>query len=178
LLEAEQDARTAIELLQAKTTGLAQQFPMTALAMVMHEDDRDVEADSIVTQLLASPAVQGELPAVGAELACLAADLGHGAELNAILARSALRTPWIEASQSIAVGEPAKGADILAGIGVLALEAYVRLHAARRMVKEGELNDAAQQARRALDLSQHIDATGWARSAEETLAVAALPPLS
>jgi len=178
LVEAEQDARTAIELLPAKITGLLQQFPMTALAMVMHEDDRDVEADSIVTRLLASPAVQGDLPAVGAVLACLAADLGHGDELNAILAHSVLRTPWIEATQSIAVGEPAKGADILAGLGVLALEAYVRLHAARRMVREGALHNAALQARRALDVSRRIDATGWARSAEETLAVAALPPRS
>jgi class 3 adenylate cyclase/tetratricopeptide (TPR) repeat protein len=172
---AERDAREATRLAEATKLRPAADFPLTVLAMVLHENDRRDEVESIMSRLIASPIVRSPFPYVSVELASLAADLGWADRLRPALENSRLRTPWDDAALAILDGEPSRAADIVSDLVVLCSEAYVRLYAGRCMITEGRMDEAVVQLTRAKELCRGMEASGWAQRADEMLAIALKP---
>jgi hypothetical protein len=84
----------------------------------------------------------------------------------------AVRTPWREAAAAIGEGDLVRAATILEGTGARALEAAVRLRAARRYAEEGRVVEAEAQLEQARAFWRTVGAIAYQREADEVLAQA------
>jgi tetratricopeptide (TPR) repeat protein len=101
------------------------------------------------------------------------ASLGRAAEVPrwADLARP--ETPWIRAGVAIAEGDLPEAADLLAEIGALSHESYLRLLAAEGLLSAGRRAEGEEQLRRALSFFREVDATAYIRRGETLMGAAA-----
>ncbi len=80
---------------------------------------------------------------------------------------------WALAGAAFGRGDAVEAADIFAGIGALASEAYTRLAAARNFVREGRRAEADEQLHSALAFYRSVGAKRYVREGEQLLAVPA-----
>jgi DNA-binding SARP family transcriptional activator len=104
-------------------------------------------------------------------LAWLAHDLGHDADLLAVL-EFAPATPWFEAARAVASGDFAGSVDIVAEIGAPSVDAYARLRAAEGLARAGHVKEAREQLEAALPFFRKAGATRYLSQATELLATA------
>jgi class 3 adenylate cyclase/tetratricopeptide (TPR) repeat protein len=151
-------------------------FPSLALhAHVLFIVGRRAEALEIVDELLdrlrktttALPS-QWTLPFVF--VLCAA---GRGADLERVAADANMPTRWLKAALAYKDGDLSGGADILAEMGAIGDEAFVRLRAAEALVREGRRAEANVQLQQALAFYRSVGATAYAREAEQLLAASA-----
>jgi class 3 adenylate cyclase/tetratricopeptide (TPR) repeat protein len=109
-------------------------YPMMAgHARLLAVAGRAPEAEVVVDELLALVAQRTYIPHQWVLHATLALDeLGRLDEASSIFAGLTFATPWREASEAYAGGDPTRAADILGAFGNRTDEAYVRLRAAER----------------------------------------------
>jgi tetratricopeptide (TPR) repeat protein len=82
----------------------------------------------------------------------------------------ARKTPLHEGSQRALAGDFAGAADVFGRSGHVIAEAHQRHHAGRRALEHGELVEAEEQLRRAIEIHRSVAATYYLRQSEETLA--------
>ena len=80
--------------------------------------------------------------------------------------------PWRDACAAAAAGEFVRAADILDSTGEQPLQAELRLRAARELVAEGRLVEAAEQLERARAFWRRVGATAYLREADSVVAAA------
>ena len=97
---------------------------------------------------------------------------GRGLEVAEALERFG-GNPWALAGIAFARGEPVEAAEILAGMGAVASEAYCRLAAARMLVEEGRRAEADDHLQRALGFYRSVGAARYVREGEGLLAASA-----
>jgi hypothetical protein len=97
---------------------------------------------------------------------------GRGAEAVAALEHYAAN-PWARAGIAFARGEPAEAADVFAGMGAPASEAFCRLAAARQLVEQDRRPEADVQLRSALAFYRGVRAARYVREGESLLAASA-----
>ena len=91
-------------------------------------------------------------------------DLGREQEfVEVVLDPNPIETPWADAAQAIVDGEAVRAADIIAGIGDRAAEAYTRLRAAETL----EATEAAEQRARAEEFFREVGAVAWLDESDE-----------
>jgi hypothetical protein len=78
--------------------------------------------------------------------------------------------PWLKAALSYTEGDFVRAADIYAGIGAKAQEAYARLRAAESFVHEGRRAEADAELERALAFWRRVGAAAYIREGEALLA--------
>jgi class 3 adenylate cyclase/tetratricopeptide (TPR) repeat protein len=86
------------------------------------------------------------------------------------LAESAPPTPWVEAGKTLAVGDFAGAADILAKMGSRPEESFARLLEAERLVETGRRPEAEVELSRALAFYRSVGAARFIGQAEALLA--------
>jgi class 3 adenylate cyclase/tetratricopeptide (TPR) repeat protein len=88
-------------------------------------------------------------------------------------ARAQLRTPWLNAATAIASGDLRMAADILADMGELPDEAYVRLRRADLLMAEGRRSEAKIELDRTHPFFRTVGASRYVSEAEKLLATSA-----
>jgi class 3 adenylate cyclase/tetratricopeptide (TPR) repeat protein len=154
---------------------------LSALGLVALAGNRREQANRLVSEVLSlgrgviPAAFTGTIPSVPsfADFAWLTSDLGRASDLLSELEAAPMETPWIEAARAIAAGEPARAAEILGDMGHPAGEAYARLRAAERLVREGRRAESDTQLASALAYYREAGATAYVRRGEELLAASA-----
>jgi class 3 adenylate cyclase/tetratricopeptide (TPR) repeat protein len=96
--------------------------------------------------------------------------VGRAAEVPRLAEMATPETPWIRAGVAIAEGDLAAGADVLAEIGSLSHEAYLRLLASERFLSDGRWSEAEEQLQRTLVFFREVGATAYIRRGEAILA--------
>ena len=99
------------------------------------------------------------------------AELGNGSRLVEALEGDEL--PWTREAVAFARGEPLAAAEIAAGIGALAHEAYARRRASQLLLERGSRAEAGEQLSRALAFFRSVGATRFVREAESQAAASA-----
>jgi len=98
---------------------------------------------------------------------------GRAAEVTRLAQRALPETLWIRAGVAIVEGDLAGAADLLAEIGSLPHEAYLRLLAAEGFVADGRRPEAEAELQRALTFFRGVGATAYVRRGEALLGAAA-----
>ena len=138
-------------------------------ARVFLESGQRHEADTTADELVAV----GPEPSNVVTFAIVLGELGRGEDARATVERDPLHTVWVDAARAYLEGDLARTADLLAEIGHLSDEAYVRLRAAERLVGEGRRAEADEQLERALAFYRSVGATRYIQEAEALLAATA-----
>jgi class 3 adenylate cyclase/tetratricopeptide (TPR) repeat protein len=99
-------------------------------------------------------------------------EIGSESELSGVENELGLPTPWRDAALAIGRRDLVSAADILRAIGSVALEAHVRLEAARGLAAEGRQAEAAAQLSGALSFYRGVGAARAVREGEALLAAA------
>ncbi|HSC48903.1 MAG TPA: AAA family ATPase [Gaiellaceae bacterium] len=151
---AERDSARAAEVGRASDSqAKAAAFPVRA-AVAIALGDLD-EAGACATDLLelgpvAVVALCSPFPTL-ADAAWILRDLGREDELSAaILDRTPIESPWVDAARAIAAGDLAQAAETIAELGNAAATAYARYRASEQLVAAGDL-EAARALRAAAD---------------------------
>jgi hypothetical protein len=82
-------------------------------------------------------------------------------------------TPWLDAAAAYAAGDFDRAADAYAEIGALPQQAYARLRAAERLVREGQRAEADARLEPSLAFWRSVDAKAYVREGEALLAASA-----
>jgi class 3 adenylate cyclase/tetratricopeptide (TPR) repeat protein len=106
-------------------------------------------------------------------LAIVLTDLGRPGDFDAVAERAAISTRWLEAGTAYAAGRVDETVDVLAEIGALPEEAFVRLRAAEELAAAGRRPEADAHLQAALAFYRSVGATAYIREAEELLAASA-----
>lgn len=101
--------------------------------------------------------------------AIVMSDLGRADEARKTLERDARATLWLEAAVAYLEGDLGSAAHLLARIGDLPAEAYVRLRAAERLIAEVRHEEAQAQLERSLAFWRSVGATRYIGRAEQLL---------
>jgi class 3 adenylate cyclase/tetratricopeptide (TPR) repeat protein len=149
-------------------------LPGCALVFAELGDDRRARAlfDNAVTELQVLPHM-GVAVVDSFQLAWLARLFGREAELETVLVRERLQSPWLEAARVVLAGDLRRGADVLAEIGGAASAAFLRLRAAEQLLDEGRRAEADEQLPAALAFFRSVGATRYVREGEALLAASA-----
>jgi tetratricopeptide (TPR) repeat protein len=102
--------------------------------------------------------------------------LGREIEVSAALERylaGRAETRWLKVTRTFLGGDLVGAADLLAEIGNLAMEAYVRFAAAKDLVERGLRHEADEQLQKALAFWRSVGATRYIREGEALLAATA-----
>ena len=135
-------------------------------ARVLLEAGQEMSAESIVLGL-----VRIHLPpSYVVTLAIALTALGHSADARTAVRKAPLKTRWVDAARAYLEGDFVRAAEVLAEIGHLPDEAYVRFRAAERFLAEGQRTRADDQFERALAFWRSVGATRYIRRAEAALA--------
>ncbi len=94
------------------------------------------------------------------ELAFALVRLGRADEATALFERMRMSSLWLDAAKAFASGDAAAAAEVLAGMGAVAVEAYTRLAGAEAGMERAGLE-------RAVAFYRGVGATGYLRRAEE-----------
>jgi hypothetical protein len=173
---AETDAEHAVEIAREVRDPQALYPDLAMAAAIFVSVDNVRRAEQTVTE-----AVEGldELRVLGfaaLELPYLAwatLTAGRHADLASMIDRESFKSPWLRAAQSVVSRDFPAAADILAGIGVVAHEAFFRLKAAEQLVAEGRRAEADNQLRQALAFYRSVEASRYVREGEALLAASA-----
>ena len=158
------DAARALELVR-RAADPQNLLPIEALvARIFHESGDETEAATLAGNYLA--ALDGETNigyaiAFAHVAATTLATLGHGSVLSSRLRRYS--QPWAAAGRAIAEGAQTEAAEILAGVGATAEEAFARLLAAR-------LHSDIAQAKQALAFYRSVGGNRYVRECEALVA--------
>ena len=150
----------------ARQTGHPQSlYPALATEARALLDNGDTEkAEQLVDELLALWTNAPKLPASFwlADLVVVLDALGRGSEIETFVDGTGTRTRWLDAAVAF-VRDPRSAAQLYAEIGSRPDEAFAHLRAGEREQAEAELTQA-------LDFYRSVDATAFARRAEQALA--------
>ncbi len=155
------DSAAAVDLAREVRDPIIIHPALAIRARCLHEATRPGEADSVVEELLGGLA---DRPYVGE--AWLLPQLGLVAGKRAddvaeLISRYADRTRWAEPAVLLARGEFGAAADLLAGMGARADEAFARLLAAERLTAAGLTARAEPQRARAEAFYRAVEAPGY-----------------
>jgi hypothetical protein len=98
---------------------------------------------------------------------------GRAAEVHRLAEAARPETPWIRAGMAIAEGDLSAAAEILAQIGSLSHEAYLRLLAAEQLLDAGRRGEGEEQLRRALAFFRAVGGTRYLRRGDALMGAAA-----
>ena len=121
----------------------------------------------------------GAVPSIGFtvvemhHLAWPAREFGHAEDVLRLSERVRFRSPWIDVVEAAVRGDFRAAADVLADTGSRAGEAFYRLRAAERLVREGRRAEGDEQLRQALAFYSNVGATRYVREGEALLAASA-----
>jgi len=142
--------------------------------MLLRGDRRD-DAAAVVDELLAE---LGQRDAVfvsnwSLPLAFALAELGRAEEFKAVVAKSLMGTRWLESAIAYVEGDFEGAAEILAKMGAIGEEAFVRLRGAELLVVAGRRAEADAFLQQALAFYRSVGATRYIREAEALFAASA-----
>jgi class 3 adenylate cyclase/tetratricopeptide (TPR) repeat protein len=106
-------------------------------------------------------------------LAVVLTALGRPSEMEAIAQNATISIRWLDAARAYAAGAFEESADILADIGAIPDEAFVRLRAAEALIEAGRRPEADAQLQQALAFYRSVGATRYIREAESLFAASA-----
>jgi tetratricopeptide (TPR) repeat protein len=137
--------------------------------------ERRNDATAFVDDLLAELAARDTLFASywSMQLAVALTTLGRADEFQAVAAKAPMSTRWLESGRAYAGGHLQESAEILAAVGAIAEEAFVRLRGADLLVAAGRRAEADVLLRPALTFYRSVGATAYLREAEELFAASA-----
>jgi class 3 adenylate cyclase/tetratricopeptide (TPR) repeat protein len=137
-----------------------------------HRLGRREEAESTLDELMESIAARESVgDAQDYHVALVLALIDAHRAADAIVGRLSAGT-WRDACAAAAAGEFVRAADILDSTGEQPLQAELRLRAARELVAEGRLVEAAAQLERARAFWRRVGATAFLREADSVVAAA------
>jgi tetratricopeptide (TPR) repeat protein len=170
--EALEDLRDALGLLRRDADEQAVWPALIYNVRLAQRLGRWEEAESILDELMEIIAAHesvGDAQDFHVELVIALLDARRPAD--AIVGRLPVG-PWREGCAAAAAGEFVRAADILDSIGEQPLQAELRLRAARELVAEGRLVEAAEQLERARSFWRRVGATAYLREADSVVAAA------
>jgi class 3 adenylate cyclase/tetratricopeptide (TPR) repeat protein len=99
--------------------------------------------------------------------------LGRPNELETVAQNTRMSTRWLEAARAYAAGAFEKAAELLAAIGAIPDEAFVRLRGAEALVNAGRRAEADAHLQEALAFYRSVGATAYIREGERLFAASA-----
>ena len=137
--------------------------------------DRRQNAAAVVDELLAELAGRDVLFVSNwsLPLAFALSDLGRAHEFRSVAEKSLVGTRWLESGRAYAEGNFGGAAEILAEMGALGEEAFVRLRGAEALVQAGRRAEADAMLQQALAFYRSVGATRYIREAEALFAASA-----
>jgi tetratricopeptide (TPR) repeat protein len=120
-----------------------------------------------------------ELPRLGFAVielpwqAWVAVSLGRESDVVELMEPEPFKSPWLRAALAVTSRDFRAAADLFAGMGIAAHEAFFRLRAAEQFVEEGRRAEADEQLRPALAFYRSVGATRYVREGETLLAASA-----
>jgi tetratricopeptide (TPR) repeat protein len=99
--------------------------------------------------------------------------LGRPSELETVAQNATISHRWLDAARAYAARAFEEAADILADMGAIPDEAFVRLRAAEALVDAGRRAEADAQVQRALAFYRSVGATAYVREGESLFAASA-----
>jgi tetratricopeptide (TPR) repeat protein len=151
-------------------------FPSLALhARILLAAGRRSEAVRFVDELLelVESSRSGFISYWAMPLAFVLTDLGRNGDLERVIRHARLRTGWGEAADAYGKGALVESADVLAEMGAVSVEAFVRLRAADAFVQAGRRAEADAQLQQALAFYRSVGATAYIQEAEGLFAASA-----
>jgi class 3 adenylate cyclase/tetratricopeptide (TPR) repeat protein len=106
-------------------------------------------------------------------LAVVLTGLGRPDELEAVAQNAIMSNRWLDAARAYAAGAFAEAAEILAAMGAIPDEAFVRVRVAEALVSAGRRAEADAELRRALAFYRSVGATAYIQEAESLFAASA-----
>ena len=167
---AQSDTEVAAELARASDLQAQMAAYPTRAAVALATGGRN-EAERLATEVagIGTEMVGGlctAFPTLTA-VAWVFRDLGRAREFcETVLEPDPIKSPWNEASRAICVGDYARAADVIDGIGHPAAAAYARLRAAEELTGAGRAEDAAPQLAAAGAFYRSVRATCFIRRLE------------
>jgi hypothetical protein len=106
-------------------------------------------------------------------LAWVAVMRGREPELSELVERESFVSPWLGATAAVLAHDFRGAAEICAGMGTPAHDAFYRLRAAEQLVADGRRAEADEQLRPALAFYRSVRAMRYVREGEALLAASA-----
>ncbi|HEX5468640.1 MAG TPA: adenylate/guanylate cyclase domain-containing protein [Gaiellaceae bacterium] len=106
-------------------------------------------------------------------LAVVLVATGREADFERAAANPLISTRWLEAARAFAAGRFGEASGMLAEIGAVADEAFLRLRGAEALVERGRRAEADVQLQQALAFYRSVGAKAYVREAEQLLAASA-----
>ena len=106
-------------------------------------------------------------------LAVVLTGLGRPGELEAVAQNAIMSNRWLDAARAYAAGAFEEAVHILADMGAIPDEAFVRVRAAEALVDAGRRAEADDELQRALAFYRSVGATAYIREAESLFAASA-----
>jgi class 3 adenylate cyclase/tetratricopeptide (TPR) repeat protein len=135
-----------------------------------HRDLAGVTLDRLLAEIAEHDSV-GDAQDWHVAFVLVLSQAGRSEQANEIADRL-IPGPWREASVAVAEGRLADAADVLDETGEQALQAELRLLAARMLAGEGRHADASEQLERARSFWTSVGAEAYVREADEVIAAA------
>jgi class 3 adenylate cyclase/tetratricopeptide (TPR) repeat protein len=151
-------------------------FPALALhAHVLLATGRREEAARFIDELLGLMESRrtGFISYWAMPLAFVLTELGRTSDLKTLFGGARVRTRWVDAAEAYGRGALVESADLLAAMGAVAVEAFVRLRAAESLVEAARRAEADAQLQQALAFFRSVGATAYIREAESLFAASA-----
>ena len=170
------DARASRDLAREAKDPQTLTPALSFAALASLEAGNRTEAARLADELLAGEAVSRPIAHHVSplfDLAWVLADLQRSEELVERLKKEAIRTPYVEAAESLACGEYERAADLYANIGARPNESYARLRAAALLMRAGRRADALSQVSAALEFWRAVDAARYVRDGEAVTSTSA-----